>query len=88
MSLLDLPRSVVGGALRLARLPFDLVLGRGAERPEAPERAPRPSADEVEEREARARQADELRRAVKPEGTELKEATERAKEERRRTDAG
>ena len=89
MSLLDLPMRVAGGAFRVATLPLRLVLGGGGnDAPPAP--PPAPSRPEPEAQEMREQEA-ALRDAVRPDperardGQALKDATERAKEERRRT---
>ena len=69
MNLLDLPRAVIGGAFRVARIPVDLVFGRdsGDARTFSAEPPPEPNGQ-------RSQQAEELRQAMN-----------RAQEERKRS---
>jgi hypothetical protein len=65
MSLIDLPLAVIGGALRLARLPLDLVFGStpdgAAARPAPPSQ---PEEQHPSETAEQRQQAEALQRAV------------------------
>jgi hypothetical protein len=85
MNVTELPRRLAGDALRLVLLPARIVLGGRGGAPAPPQR---PSAEP--EPAEKTRQAQALQDAVRPnaaraaEARELKEATERAKEEGQR----
>jgi hypothetical protein len=64
MDPLDLPRAVIGTAVRVIRVPVDLVFGNGSEAQGATARPARETTEHPTDTAEQRQQADELRRAV------------------------